>query len=34
MIVSSMVFALAHHLGGGGEPFTMVAFVDRSLAES
>ena len=32
LVVSSMVFALAHHVGGAAEPFTLVAFVYRSLA--
>lgn len=32
LIVSSLVFALAHHLGPQGEPFSFAAFVYRSLA--
>jgi membrane protease YdiL (CAAX protease family) len=32
VIVSSLVFSLAHHIGPHGEPFTFAAFVYRSLA--
>jgi hypothetical protein len=31
-VVSSVLFSLAHHVGTYGEPFTMHAFVFRSLA--
>ena len=32
VLVSSLVFSLAHHLGPNGEPFVFAAFVYRSLA--
>ena len=32
VLVSSLVFSLAHHLGPHGEPFAFAAFVYRSLA--
>jgi hypothetical protein len=32
VLVSSLVFSLAHHIGPHGEPFTFAAFVYRSLA--
>jgi CAAX prenyl protease-like protein len=32
LVASSLLFALAHHLGPGGEPFTMHAFLYRTLA--
>jgi hypothetical protein len=32
LVVSSVLFAAAHHIGAHGEPFTMHAFVFRSLA--
>ncbi|HUS27688.1 MAG TPA: CPBP family intramembrane glutamic endopeptidase [Kofleriaceae bacterium] len=32
LIVSSIAFAAAHHLGAHGEPFTMHAFAFRALA--
>lgn len=32
IVVSSIVFSLAHHVGAYGEPFTMHAFVYRSFA--
>jgi membrane protease YdiL (CAAX protease family) len=32
LIVSSLVFSLAHHIGPAGESFTFVAFVYRTLA--
>ena len=32
VIVSSLVFSLAHHVGPHGEPFVFAAFVYRSLA--
>ena len=32
LIVSSVAFAAAHHIGAHGEPFTMHAFAFRSLA--
>lgn len=32
LVVSSLVFSLAHHLGPAGEAFTMSAFVYRALA--
>lgn len=32
LIVSSLVFSLAHHLGPHGEPFAFAAFVYRTLA--
>lgn len=32
LVASSLIFALAHHVGPGSEPFTLLAFVYRSLA--
>ena len=32
LLASSLVFALVHHVGPGQEPFTLVAFVYRTLA--
>jgi hypothetical protein len=32
VVLSSLVFSLAHHLGPVGEPFTFAAFVYRTLA--
>lgn len=32
LIVSSLLFSLVHHIGPSGEPFTLLAFVYRSLA--
>jgi membrane protease YdiL (CAAX protease family) len=32
LVVSSLAFSLAHHVGPAGEPFTFSAFVYRSLA--
>ncbi len=32
LVVSSLVFSIAHHVGPAGEPFTFAAFVYRSLA--
>ena len=32
LAISSLLFALAHHAGPGGEPFTVHAFVYRSFA--
>ncbi len=32
VLISSLVFSLAHHLGPHGEPFVFAAFVYRSLA--
>lgn len=32
LVVSSLVFSLAHHLGPAGEAFTFAAFVYRTLA--
>ncbi len=32
LLVSSLVFSLAHHVGSSGEPFTFAAFVYRTLA--
>jgi hypothetical protein len=32
LVISSEVFAAAHHIGAHGEPFTMHAFVFRSFA--
>jgi hypothetical protein len=32
LVISSVLFAAAHHIGAHGEPFTMHAFVFRSLA--
>jgi hypothetical protein len=32
VLLSSLAFALAHHIGPAGEPFTFAAFVYRSLA--
>jgi membrane protease YdiL (CAAX protease family) len=32
VVVSSLVFSLAHHVGPHGEPFVFAAFVYRSLA--
>jgi membrane protease YdiL (CAAX protease family) len=32
LVLSSLVFSLAHHVGPVGEPFTFAAFVYRTLA--
>lgn len=32
LAISSLLFALAHHIGPGGEPFTVHAFAYRTLA--
>ena len=32
LAISSMVFALVHHIGPGGEPWSSMAFVYRTLA--
>lgn len=32
LVVSSLAFSIAHHVGPAGEPFTFAAFVYRSLA--
>ncbi len=32
LVISSLIFSLAHHVGPAGEPFTYDAFVYRSLA--
>lgn len=32
LVLSSLIFSLAHHVGPAGEPFTYAAFVYRSLA--
>jgi len=32
LLGSAVIFAAAHHVGPGGEPFRWVAFVDRSAA--
>ncbi|HEY8375089.1 MAG TPA: CPBP family intramembrane glutamic endopeptidase [Nannocystis sp.] len=32
LVLSSLVFSLAHHVGPAGEPFTYAAFVYRTLA--
>ena len=32
MVASALVFAAAHHVGAGGEPFTLHAFAFRALA--
>jgi hypothetical protein len=32
LVASSLVFSAVHHIGAGGEPFTMAAFVYRTLA--
>ena len=32
LVVSSVVFSLAHHIGPSGEAFTFAAFVYRMLA--
>ena len=32
LVISSLAFSLAHHIGPAGEPFTFAAFVFRTLA--
>lgn len=32
LVLSSLIFSLAHHVGPAGEPFTYAAFVYRTLA--